>query len=126
MKDTYIQAVTTLLADNQSVDDVLTNLQAVLKKRGHERLYDSILKGVVTKLEQQSAKDSVKVAVATATDSQAIAVRELLKELEAVNASVLLTIDPTLIGGAKATYQNRQIDQTFKTALRHLYERVAV
>lgn len=124
MKDSYIQAVVALIADGQSVETVLANLQTVLETRGHHRLYAAILAGVVTILEQRTEQDSVAVVVAHEADATSQAVQEILTALCATEAPRLLTIDPTLIGGAKAVYQNRHIDQTYKTALRHLYERV--
>lgn len=126
METTYIQAVTALINDEQSVDSVLANLQSVLKRRGHERLYARVLAGVVKQLEQQSINNALKVTVAKESDVESNSVRALVKKLEAENASVITNIDETLIGGVKVVYQHRQIDHTFKTALRQIYERVTI
>lgn len=124
MKDTYIQAVAMLLADNQSIETVLQNLQAVLKNRGHERLYSDILVGVAKELEKKEIDNAVTVAVANQSDISSSAVAAAVKMLDGEGATPRTQVDSTLIGGVKVTYKNRQIDQTYKATLRHLYEQV--
>lgn len=124
MLPSYVEAVTLCITDGQSVDQVLANLQSVLARRGHERLYNAILRGVQKELEQQQLAAAVMVTVARDADAESPLVRELIAQLNAETAPVIVTVDSTLIGGAQVTYQHQNLDHTYKTALRHLYERV--
>lgn len=124
MKDTYVQAILSLLADGVSVDTVLAQTRIVMERRGHTRLYESVLKTVAAKLEEQAATAGVSVKVAKAADADSPAVKALIAELGANDAPVATTIDESLIGGAVATYNYQCRDASYKTILENLYQTI--
>lgn len=124
MKNTYIQAITQLLTSGKDIEIILPRVKEVMSARGHERLYVGVLQGVIKALEQQQQSSLVVIQVAKEADIASAKIKNLLKEIDGEKADIRTEIDKTLIGGAKATYCNRQIDQTYKTALQKLYQAI--
>jgi len=124
MTDSYVQAVVANVEAGLSPDTVLRNLTTVLERRGHVRLRASILKAVVVMLEAKAKSNAVTVIVNTSTAAKSSLVEKLIAELGAVSADRNVVVDPTIIGGAKVSYQSRQLDATHKQALYSLYESI--
>jgi len=124
MKDIYVQAVVANLEAGMQPEVVLTNLKTVLKRRGHTRLYGDVVKSVAITLEQNAKADAVTVVVSTLSTGESTQVQKLIAELGATEAVRNVVVDPTIIGGAKVSYQSRQLDATHKSALYSLYESI--
>jgi len=124
MKDIYVQAVVANLEAGMSPDTVLSNLKTVLERRGHMRLHASVLKAVTQTLEAKAKQNAVSVTVDKPATADSPLVTKLIAELGANSAKRIIVVDPTIIGGAKVSYQSRQLDATHKTALQKLYESI--
>lgn len=122
MTHAYSEAVVSLLASGQPVDEVLPRLRTLLEKRGHERLYPRILATVTARL--TDTKDAPVVKVSKASDAKAALVTALLTELGAAAAAPVVVVDETLVGGAVVRVGHQEIDASYKTLLRRLYQTV--
>jgi F0F1-type ATP synthase delta subunit len=121
MKKHYIQATIDLILAGTNPQVVLEGLHASMKKKGHERLYASVLRGVVRILESKDV-NTAKVSVASEADVEKFAaeIKEMLTTLGSEGDHTVV-IDKTLIGGVVAKYNNIVIDRSYKTALTNLY-----
>ena len=124
MANNYAQAIFELLQSGRSVDVVLLNVQKVMADRGHHELYGVVLKAVVSLLESQATKNNVHITLANVAGRESTNVKNALTELGATTAEMVTTIDPTLIGGVVVTYKNQHLDQSYKTALKNLYQSI--
>jgi len=124
MTKSYVQAVVANLEAGMQPEVVLTNLKAVLERRGHTRLYGDVVKSIAIVLEQKAKAASVTVVVSKLSASESSQVQKLIAELGATEAARNVVVDPTIIGGAKVSHRSRQLDATHKTALYSLYESI--
>jgi F0F1-type ATP synthase delta subunit len=124
MTTNYVQAVIENLEAGVNPDVVLHNLKAVLDRRGHVRLYGAIVRSVLQSLEVRAGATATVVTVAKSADATSPLVATLLKELGASGENVVTKIDESIIGGAKVSYQSRQIDATHKQSLYSLYQSI--
>ena len=125
MEKVYVQAVMELLSTGSDIEQVLGNLRAVMKVRGHAKVLPAVLRDVVRALEQESVTDVPMVTVARAADVAALAadIKTALATLGATGVYAT-TVDDTIIGGIIATYNHRQIDQSYRTKLSNLYQSI--
>ncbi len=124
MKQNYVTAVLELLKTNLSVETVLGNLEKVLVSRGHAKLLPNILTTLMTELERQNTSA---VAIVTLAAIDSIATADILTALKAIDApteNYTVKINPQLIGGLVATYGSTQLDQSYQTKLRELYQSI--
>jgi F0F1-type ATP synthase delta subunit len=123
MEKVYAQAVVALLETGTEIELVLTNLRSVMAARGHEKALPAVLRGIVRALEETAGATTPVVTVATAADHDALQaeIREALTQLGATTTSVRTDVDETIIGGLIATYNQRQIDASYRTKLTNLY-----
>ena len=125
MKNHYIQAVLGLLREGKDVSDVFSGLTRALNAKGHTRLHASILRGVAKELESSRGQDG---AVITVNSEEEIA--SVMRDIEAALATLEapqkheVVVDDTIIGGIIATYNNKIIDQSYKTKLVSLYRNI--
>jgi len=124
MKDIYVQAVVANLVAGNELETVLSNLKVILERRGHTRLYPTILSAVAKTMEERRKVQAVTVTVATVANSDSDLVTKLVAELGASAAERRVVIDENCIGGAKVVYASRQLDATYKTALHSLYKAI--
>lgn len=124
MTNNYAQAIFELLQKGQSVDQVLTNVKQVMSIRGHAKLFGAVLKAVVVLLEQNETKKHAVVVVASKGTNASPDIKTALSVLDAVDAKTVIFVDETIIGGSVVTYQSQQIDQSYKTALKNLYQTI--
>jgi F0F1-type ATP synthase delta subunit len=127
MKSDYVQAFLEVLQAGMPVDTALTGLKSTLERKNHLKLYAPVLLEVMRVLEAD--KDGGAAVVAVASLSQA-------KELKAQIATVLSTlgvdthtavkeiVDETLVGGFVATFDYKEHDQSYKKALKSLFESI--
>ena len=121
MKETYITAVLELFEKGQESSQVLEGLKQTLKKRGHERLYASVLRGVERVLEAGGTETSrVIVASSAAYEKQKAAIEAALQSLGADGAPEVI-VDETIVGGFIAEANDTQLDKSYKTKLVSLY-----
>ena len=125
MKQTYTAAILDLIDQGIPVDDVLRDVQAVMARRGHTRLYAQVLRTVARMLSARAARAGVTVAIARSSDAEvhAAAIKEAVAAL-ASEGTYTTTVDPTLIGGFVARSRDRIIDASYKTALLRLYRSI--
>ena len=125
MEKVYVQAVMELLESGSNIETVLVNLRTVMTTRGHAKALPTVLRAVVRALEQQSDTSVPAVTVARPSDTVALAaeIKSALSTLGA-NGAHTVTVDDTIIGGLIATYNHRQIDQSYRTKLSNLYQSI--
>lgn len=125
MKDHYIQAILEMLKKGTDVHTVLQGFSSVLKRRGHERLHASVLRGVLRMLAYKTAQTGTTVTVAheAALTSQKDAIAAAIRELGGGTAYSTI-IDATIIGGVIVEHNNTRIDTSYKSQLVQLYLKV--
>lgn len=124
MKDTYVHALLELIQIGQPIDTVLTNLTKVLASRGHSKLHGAILTDVMHKLELAQENSLPKVTLAkegSVTDAE---IKTALAKLSVPHDDYKVVYNPNIIGGLIATYQSKQLDQSYQTKLRELYQSI--
>ncbi len=124
MKDTYVHAVLELLSSGESAETVLVNLKKVLAARGHSKLHASILSSLATKLQLETEHNLPKVVLAKEGSVSEAEIKRALSTLSAPNDNYSVTYNPNIIGGLIATFQSKQLDQSYQTKLRELYQSI--
>lgn len=121
MKSNYITAVLEELNAGKDAEQVLSGLKKTLTHKGHDRLYVSILRGVVRMLEAGRADGTlVIVSDEAAFEKQKSAITSALTKLGASDDPKVV-VDTTIIGGFIAEANNQQLDKSYKTTLVNLY-----
>lgn len=125
MEKVYVKAVMELLENGSAIETVLGNLRTVMEKRGHAKALPAVLRAVVRALEQGTIESVATITVAREADATALKsdIKAALATLGAIGEHIV-TIDDTIIGGIIATYNHRQIDQSYRTKLSNLYQSV--
>ena len=124
MKDTYVHALLELIQSGQPTETVLTNLTKVLASRGHSKLHAAILHELVQKLELTQASNVPKVILASEGSVSDVDIKIALAKLSAPAEDYTVTYNPNIIGGIIATYESKQLDQSYQTKLRELYQSI--
>lgn len=124
MKQNYVTAVLELLQTDISAEVVLRNLETVLATRGHSKLLPSILLSLLGELDRQNKSSVATVVVATENGVEGSVIVDVLKKLSAPTTSYTVKINPKVIGGFIATYKSKEIDQSYQTKLRELYQSI--
>lgn len=122
MKNYYIQATIEMIQSRTAIDAVFEGLQKAMQKKGHMRLYASVLRGVLRILETKKDIAIATVIVANDADVQKYAniIKSTLTSLEA-GEDFSTEIDETIIGGVIVKNNNIIVDRSYKTALTNLY-----
>jgi F0F1-type ATP synthase delta subunit len=125
MKQAYIKAVLEQLLSGKDGELVVKNLKEALAKKGHSRLFGSILRGVLRQLEHEAVAKAPQIKVAKNSEDLVAKAKEALLRLgaESVLPPVVKT-DETLVGGYVVTAAGKQIDASYKRALLNLYRKV--
>jgi F0F1-type ATP synthase delta subunit len=125
MEKSYVQAVVELLESGSDIEAVLGNLQHVMKARGHAKALPAVLRALVRALEQGTTESVATVTVARVSDESALKadIKAALATLGVTDPHTV-TVDDTIIGGIIATYNHRQIDQSYRTKLSSLYQQI--
>jgi F0F1-type ATP synthase delta subunit len=125
MENVYVQAVMELLESGSQIESVLGNLKAVMEKRGHAKALPMVLRAVVRALEEGATESVATITVARDSDVTALKadIKSALVTLGTDGAHTTI-IDDTIIGGLIATYNHRQIDQSYRTKLNALYQSI--
>jgi|GEM_PF-946737 len=122
MKNHYINATLSLIQTGSDPQSVLDGLLKSMQSKGHERLYASVLRGVVRVLETKKDSTQATVVVAKEADVEKYAsvIKETLTSLDA-GSDFSTKIDETIVGGVIVKSNNTVVDRSFKTALTNLY-----
>ncbi|MFT5849839.1 MAG: F0F1-type ATP synthase delta subunit [Patiriisocius sp.] len=122
MKNHYINATLSIIQSGSDPQSVLDGLQKSMQSKGHERLYASVLRGVVRVLETKKDSTHATVVVATEADvtKYASVITDTLTSLDA-GSDFSTKIDETIVGGVIVKSNNVVVDRSFKTALTNLY-----
>lgn len=124
MKDTYIKAVLQMIDSGIKSEDILSGLKRTLEERGHDRLYVTILSGVLRVLEAGSANTAtVSVARKDDYDNHKEAIAKTLSSLK-VEGEPAIAIDETLIGGYVVESNSTRLDASYKKSLVDLYRTI--
>lgn len=124
MKQNYVTAVLELLQTDMSSEVVLRNLETVLAARGHSKLLPSILLSLLGELSRLNKSAVATVVLAKENSVEGSAITEALKKLSAPTTGYTVKINPKVIGGFIATYKSKEIDQSYQTKLRELYQSI--
>ncbi len=124
MKDTYVHAVLELIQAGQPIETVLANLKKVLAARGHLKLQAAILTSVATKLDSVMKVNVPKVVLAREGAETEATIKKALALLGAPETGYSVTYNPNIIGGLIASYQSKQLDQSYQTKLRELFKSI--
>ncbi len=118
----YIEAVFKLLSEGQAIDLVIPKLQSALRRKGSEKLYPLILKGLLKRFEKEANSNTTIITVARQKDVAQLAtdIKSALDTLNA-NGSFQTSVDETIIGGFKITQGGTVVDRTYKKQLVALY-----
>lgn len=112
LKEQYIVAGAELISEKTDVDKVVSGLRKVMKRRGHERLLTSVLKGLVSKVEKESEMSVPRLTIAS----------EDTKKPDALSAkNVDIKIDPSIVGGYIMQEGFTRTDNSYKTKLLNWY-----
>jgi F0F1-type ATP synthase delta subunit len=126
MKSDYVQAFLATLADGMTVEAALSGLRAALQRKGHSKLLPSVLQEVLRTLEAQKESVGAVVTVARPSDLQMhkSKIETIIHELGASNVEIKEEVDETIVGGFVATFNYKENDQSYKKALKSLYESI--
>lgn len=125
MKDAYVSAFIKHIQAGKSTDTALSNLKALMQKKGHTRLLAQVLKASVRELTTILPRGKAVVTVATAGGvTEAELTTALAKVGHTSEIELDHKIDPTLIGGLTVRFKGQMLDASYKKALRDLYTRV--
>lgn len=124
MKDTYVHAILELIQTGQPIETVLVNLTKVLASRGHSKLHGVILHDLLEKLELSEENNLPKVTLAKEGSVSEAEIKSALTKLSAPEGGYKVTYNPNIIGGLIATYKSKQLDQSYQTKLRELYQSI--
>jgi F0F1-type ATP synthase delta subunit len=124
MKQAYITALTSSLLATKDIEGVLKSTEALLKEKGHLRLWPSVLKGVVRALQKYEEDKTPQVTIASESSLDVVALKAALKELSLDTEVTRRTVDPTLIGGFIIQHQDKMLDKSYKRALVEIYHQV--
>lgn len=127
MKTEYAQAFLQVLKDGMPVETALAGLKRALANKQHEKLLAPILLEVKRVLETDRGVAQAVVTVASNTQSAGLRsqIDATLKELGVEkDTQVKEVVDETLVGGFVATFDHKEYDHSYKTALKSLYESI--
>ena len=124
MKQVYIHALLEVLESGVSIETALTNLRLVLNKRGHGKILPQILSGLMVELEKSTKNNVPKIILATAGTVSDADIKAALEKISAPVKEWTTIIDPNIIGGLVATYNNKSLDQSYRTKLVDLYQAI--
>jgi len=126
MKKHYVNAVVSLLLQGKEVDVVLKNLALVLKKKGHEKIHASILKGVLLEMRRKQALETTNIILAKEGDRERVekSLKQALQLLEGDTKTAHIIYDETLIGGFIASHKGKLINRSYKEKLVSLYRSI--
>jgi F0F1-type ATP synthase delta subunit len=123
MKQAYIKALIKTILTGTPVETALANTKVVLEKKGHQKLWGVVLKGLVRELEYALALSTPKIFLAK-DDAQALEKAKAAAKAISGSDESEVVIDESLIGGYIARTKDIQVDSSYKRALLDVYRKV--
>ncbi len=124
MKNSYVEAFTKSILTGTDVSVALENLKALLKRKGHERLFSTILHASVRVLTAKLKSALPQVTVAAEGSVSKEVLMAAIKSLDST-LDPRVVVDSTLIGGYTARVKGLFIDASYKHKLLQLYRSIA-
>lgn len=122
MKQAYITALTNSLLSGLVPEVALSNVKALLSRKGHMRLWPQILRATKRVLEARLKSHIPQVRVAKEGDISEAKIKSALALLGVAESEAYTkVVDATLVGGFTARFKGKLIDQSYKRALVNLY-----
>lgn len=124
MKQAYITTIIDLLQSGLSAADSLAKVKSVIEKRGHDRLWPSVLRGLLVELEQSKSQSIPKVVLAKEGSVSESDIKLALSAIGAPTDHYETELNANIIGGVIATHNNRRLDKSYQTKLLELYQSI--
>ncbi len=127
MKIQYAKAFFEIVKDGMPVETALTGLRTTLKRKNHSKLLAPVLLEVLRVLEAEKFANKAIVKTATKADTAALKsqIDTALNGLGVkMNTPVQNVVDETLVGGFVATFDYKEYNQSYKKALKSLFESI--
>lgn len=127
MKTEYAQAFLATIQEGVSLDTALSGLRGALERKGHGKLYAPVLFEVLRVLEAEKGTKTAEIRVAFEKDfvTHKSHIETALQTLGvSKDTPVRKVVDETIVGGFVATYDYKEHDQSYKKALKSLYESI--
>ncbi len=101
---------------------VLAGLSRTLESRGHLKLHNSILRGVLREFSASTKGTTPKLTLANKADTDKLKneIENALKLLGS-EGEYVINIDKTITGGFVLTHNHRVVDSSYKTKLLNWY-----
>lgn len=125
LAESYAKALYQVIESGMSAPKAFSGLDAVLERRGHQKLKVTILQALSRYAEQKAVSNAPIVTVANEASLQKLAkeIAHAEKELEAIGEPVVVT-DNRQIGGFSLQYDGRIVDRSYKGKLIELYRSI--
>lgn len=125
LKDTYSEAVLALHKEGASFDKLLTKLDLVLEKRGHQKLRAQILRAIKATLEN-TKRNAPTLILGKSKDEASFKtdIEKAVAMLDIKTDNIQTEIQDGLIGGFILETRSKRIDASYRTKLLGLYERI--
>lgn len=124
MKQAYITTIIELLQSGLSAADSLAKVKSVIEKRGHLRLWPSVLQGLLVALEQTKSQSVPKVVLAKEGSVTEADIKSALSAIGAPTDNYETVVNANIIGGLIVTHNNRRLDKSYQTKLLELYQSI--
>ncbi len=125
-KKEYIQATYKILEEKDDLQKTLDALTRSLKKRGLLKLYPSILRGLLEKIQKNQRIAHPVVTVARESDYKKYAKKiKSLAHIFDLEKVPEVQIDKSIIGGFTIKEKSIYLDESYKSKLLHVYHRLA-
>lgn len=125
MKQAYVTALTNSILGGLAVEEALTNVKALLVRKGHQRLWPQILRATKRVLEARLKSSVPQVAVAKLGAVSTETLKSALLALGvAENEAYTISEDSTLVGGFTARFKGTLLDKSYKRVLVDLYRNI--
>lgn len=120
----YAIAIANEITGGKELPAVLSSLDRVLARKGHEKLRPRILGELARIFERRGTEEAV-VIVGSEEDLKKLQdeIADAKKEL-GIEKGVETTVDASLIGGYVLRTKEQQIDRSYKRALINLYRSI--
>jgi F0F1-type ATP synthase delta subunit len=125
MKQAYVTALTNSILSGLPIEEALTNVKALLVRKGHQRLWPQILRATKRVLEARLKSSVPQVSVAKTGVVSAETIKSALLAIGVAEDEVyVITEDNTLVGGFTARFKGTLLDKSYKRVLVDLYRNI--
>ena len=127
MKAAYTSAVIDVLESGVKPDQVISNLTTALKAKGHQSLLPAVLREVLRRIESKTSTQVPLVYIAKEGQEKEYQ-PEIIASLKKLGCEQKPTyvVDETIIGGFIIIFNNKAIDNSYKSQLQTIYKNVTI